>query len=494
MTGNTILILIVICGYLTLLLTLSHFVAKGADNATFFTGNRKMPWPLVAIAMICAPISGVTFISVPGMVVTKGYSYLQMCLGFIVGYFIISWVLIPLFYKKRIISIYSYLEDRFGGSANKTGAWLFLVSKILGTAVKFFVICNVLQLLVFQSIGIPFPVTVVFTMLLIWLYTVKAGVKTVIWADLLKCLCLILSVTLCLYFIISSMGLSVHELYNVVSTHSSSRIFYFDNPDEDFYFWKQFIGGIFLVIAMTGLDQDMMQHPLSCKDAKSSKKNMIISSFLQVFVISLFLILGTLLIIYAEKNTIELPFKSDDIFATVTFHKDLPIIVGILFIIGLISATYSSIGSALTSLTTSYSIDISGIHNKYEGEALSKKRKGIHTFLALIIAVVIIMFYYMNRQDAISAVFTLASYTYGPILGLFIVGLFTKWQPDTKFLPVICILSPAFAWFVKWFAINYFDYSVGYELLLVNAAFTVSGLYLLYIFSRVGENINKISE
>ena len=486
-----LVIVIVIVAYFLLLLGVSHIVAKGADNSTFFTGNRHMPWPIVAIAMICAPISGVTFISVPGMVVSKGYSYLQMCLGFIVGYFIISQVLIPIFYKNRVISIYSYLEQRFGKTTYKTGAWLFLASKILGTAVRFFVICTVLQLLVFEPLSLPFPVTVIVTLTLIWLYTVKGGVKTVIWTDLLKCGFLILSVALCIYFVVDSMDISLKEFPALLSNHSSVEIFNFNNPNSDTYFWKQFIGGIFLVIAMTGLDQDMMQHPLSCKDARSSRKNMILSSFLQCFVISLFLMLGTFLMIYAENNTISLPDKSDDLFATIAFHEGLPLIVGILFILGLVSATYSSIGSALTSLTTSYTLDIAEGGKKYNPEELAKKRKYIHAWIAGVMAVVIIIFYYLSHEDAISAVYTLASYTYGPILGLFTVGLFTKWQPSSRLIPLVCLLSPLFAWGIKWLALNYFDYIIGYELLLINAAFTIGCLRLL---SLSGSRKNELSE
>ena len=435
-----------------------------------------MPWPIVAIAMVCAPISGVTFISVPGMVVAKGYTYLQMCLGFIVGYFVIATVLLPIFYKNRIVSIYSYLDTRFGGSAYKSGAWMFLISKILGTSVRFFVICTVLQLLVFEPFGIPFPVTVLVTLALIWLYTVKGGVKAVIWTDLLKCTCLVVSVGLCVWLVGDTLGLGFKDITDVVRGHSTARIFNFDDPMDDTYFWKQFVAGIFLVVAMTGLDQDMMQHALSCRDAKSSMKNMILSSFMQFLVISLFLFLGTLLIMYSEANNVALPEKSDNIFAMVAFHEGLPIAVGVLFILGLVSATYSSIGSALTSLTTSFTLDIMQSHRKYDADLLSRKRRTIHAAIASVMAMVIIFFYYLSRQDAISAVFTLASYTYGPILGLFVFGIFTKRDVSSRWIPMVCVLSPVICWVVQWWLRRAFMYETGFELLLMNAAFTIIGL------------------
>lgn len=477
--SRSLLILVVIGVYLLALLLVSHFASRGADSSTFFVGNRKMPWPIVAIAMICAPISGITFISVPGMVMTKGYTYLQMCLGFIAGYLVIATVLLPVFYRYRAVSIYSFLETRFGNSTYKTGAWMFLISKILGTSVKFFVICIMLQMLVFDAFSIPFPVTVAVTIAMIWFYTVRGGVKAVIWTDLLKCTCLIVSVALCIYFIADSLHLGWGNLIDTIGEHPNSQMFNFDRPMEESYFWKQFIAGVFMVVAMTGLDQDMMQHALSCRDARSSMKNMIVSSVMQFVVITLFLFLGTLLLVYAESSAVELPEKSDSLFATVAFHDGLPVAVGILFILGLVSATYSSIGSALTSLTTSFTVDVMEAHRKLGAEELSKKRKTIHTVIAAVMALSILAFYYLSRQDAISAVFTLASYTYGPILGLFAFGLFSQREVNSRWLPAVCIASPVFCWFLQWGASRLLEYETGFELLLVNAAFTIIGLLAL---------------
>lgn len=472
-------IIIIIALYFGVLMLISHFTSRKADNSTFFIGNRKMAWPAVALAMITAPISGVTFISVPGMVLTKGYSYLQMCLGFIIGYLVIAWVLVPLYYKHNIVSIYSFLEERYGRETYKTGAWFFLISKILGTAVKFLVVCLVLQILVFEPLNVPFFINVIFTIVLIGLYTLRGGVKTVIWADMFKSLTLLVSVLLCIYFVLRQLDISVGDMYGIVKSHPSSKIFFFDNPSEGTYFWKQFIAGIFLVIAMTGLDQDMMQHTLSCKDSASSRKNLYISSILQVVVITLFLSLGTLLSIFMEKNGIGIPDKTDDFFAAMAFHEEMPYVVGILFILGLVSASYSSVGSALTSLTTSYTIDIKEAQRKYKGKNLGNVRKLIHLGIMCVMIMVIMAFYYLNDQDAISAVFTMASYTYGPILGLFIFGIFSKKNVNPAKVALICCLAPFIAWIIQWTGKTFWGYETGFELLLINASIIIIGLFML---------------
>ncbi|MDE6436100.1 MAG: sodium:solute symporter, partial [Muribaculaceae bacterium] len=283
-----VIVIITIIGYFLLLMGISWFASRGSDNSTFFTGNRKTPWPVVAFAMIGAAISGVTFISVPGMVAAKGYAYLQMVLGFIVGYFVIAFVLVPMFYKRNLISIYGYLEQRFGRSTYRSGAWFFFLSKMLGAAVRFFVVCAVLQMLVFSPLHIPFIFNVIVTIALIWLYTVQGGVKTLIWTDTLKSFCLIMSVILCIYFVATNLGFSFGELTTAITSHESSRMFFFDNPKEGTYFWKQFLAGVFMAIATTGLDQDMMQRNLACADHKQSQKNMIVSGITQFFVIALF--------------------------------------------------------------------------------------------------------------------------------------------------------------------------------------------------------------
>lgn len=479
--SHPLIVIITIAAYFALLFLVSYFASRGSDNSTFFTGNRKAPWPIVAFAMIGAAISGVTFISVPGMVAAKGYAYLQMVLGFIVGYFCIAFVLVPLFYKKNLISIYGYLEDRFGRSTYRTGAWFFFLSKILGASVRFFVVCAVLQLLVFSPLHIPFVFNVIVTIALIWLYTVQGGVKTLIWTDTLKSFCLIMSVILCIYFVATNLGYSFGELTAAVSGHHTSRMFFFDNPKEGTYFWKQFIAGVFMAIATNGLDQDMMQRNLACKDPRESRKNMIVSGITQFFVIALFLVLGTLLVIYIDSKQIAMPEKSDELFGLVALDHDMPLIVGILFVLGLVSAAYSAAGSALTSLTTSFTVDILSAHKKKDEKELTRIRKGVHVGMSALMGLVIIIFYYVSNQDAISAVYTLASYTYGPILGLFVYGLFWKKPVRDKLVPLVCIAAPCLSWCLQYILNHLWGYETSFELLLMNAFFTVAGMMLLSV-------------
>ncbi len=475
------IIIITIAAYVLLLMGISYFAGRGSDNSTFFTGNRRAPWPVVAFAMIGAAISGVTFISVPGMVEAKGYAYLQMVLGFIVGYFVIAFLLVPMFYRRNLISIYGYLEQRFGTGTYSTGAWFFFLSKMLGAAVRFFVVCAVLQLLVFSPLHIPFVFNVIVTIALIWLYTVQGGVKTLIWTDSLKSFCLIMSVVLCIYFVATNLGYSFGEMTSAIKEHHTSRMFFFDNPKEGTYFWKQFLAGVFMAIATTGLDQDMMQRNLACKNFRQSQKNMIVSGVTQFFVIALFLLLGTLLIIFLDSKGIAHPAKSDDIFAMVATHPDVPVIVGILFILGLIAAAYSAAGSALTSLTTSFTVDILRAHKKQDEKKLTRTRKGVHVIMSAVMGLVIIAFYYLSDQDAISAVYTLASYTYGPILGLFVYGMFWKKPVRDRLVPFVCVAAPCLSWCIQWILNHVWGYETSFELLIMNALLTVIGLRLLSI-------------
>ena len=473
------IVLATIVGYFILLFIISWAASRKSDTATALSGGRQAPWFIVAIAMLGAPISGVTFISVPGMVVTKGFSYLQMALGFIVGYFVIAYVLIPLFYKRNLVSIYGYLEQRFGGSTHKSGAWFFFISKMLGAAVRFYVVCVTLQLLVFSPLHIPFVINVIVTIALIFLYTLQGGVKTVIWTDTLKSFCLILSVVLSIYFVAKGLGYDLAGLCKAVAGDDTSRMFFFDNPKEGTYFWKQFIAGIFMVIATTGLDQDLMQRSLACKNANESAKNLIVSVFLQVIVIALFLILGTLLAMHVKANGIAMPEKTDELFGTVAFSEGMPVLLGVVFIIGLIAAAYSAAGSALTSLTTSFTVDILGADKKQDDKALGRTRRMVHIAMAAGMGLVILIFYAISNSDAISAVYTLASYTYGPILGLFAFGMMCKSPVRDRLVPVVCIAAPVISFFIQMWLKNQFDYTLGFELLLLNAALTMIGLALL---------------
>lgn len=474
------IVILTVAVYFAILLIISRLASRRADNATFFTGNRRTPWPVVAFAMAGAVISGVTFISVPGMVVTKGYAYLQMVLGFIVGYAVISFVLVPMFYRRNLISIYSYLEERFGLRSYRSGAVMFFISEILGASVRFFVVCAVLQLLVCDPLGIPFAVNVAVTISLIWLYTARGGVRTLIWTDVLKSTCLILSVVLCIYYIARNLGIGITEIPSVISTHESASIFHFSDPRSGLYFWKQFVAGVFMAIVMNGLNQDMMQRHLSCRDSKSSRKNLIVSGIVQFFVISLFLMLGTLLLIYASARGIPVPEKTDDLFGLIASHPSMPVAVGILFVAGLVSAAYSAAGSAITSLTTSFTIDILDGRKRHAGDeaALARLRGKVHILMAALMAIVIIAFYYLSSNDAISAVYTLASYTYGPILGLFTYGMLTTGRVCDRTVPAVCLASPLIAWGLQWAIQRYTGYETGFELLLLNAFITIAGLRL----------------
>jgi Na+/proline symporter len=474
------IVLATIVGYFVLLFIISWLASRKSDTNTALTGGRQAPWLIVAIAMIGAPISGVTFVSVPGQVAVKSFSYMQMVLGFAVGYFVIAYVLMPLFFKRNLVSIYGYLEERFGGKTHKTGAWFFFISKMLGAAVRFYVVCVTLQLLVFGPVHIPFIVNVVVTIALIFLYTLQGGVKTVIWTDTLKSFCLIMSVILCILFIAKGLGYGFGELCSAVAGDDSSRIFFFDNPKEGTYFWKQFIAGIFMVVATTGLDQDLMQRTLASKNVAESKKGLIVSGITQIFVVGLFLVLGTLLVLYTRQSGMPIPEKTDELFGQVAFSGGaIPIVVGVLFILGLVSAAYSAAGSALTALTTSFTVDILESDKKQDEPTLARTRKMVHIAMAACMGLVILVFYAISNSDAISAVYTLASYTYGPILGLFAYGMMCKTPVRDRLVPVICIAAPILSYFIQLWLAKSYNYTLGFELLLLNAALTMLGLLLL---------------
>ena len=478
MNNTAWIVLATIAFYFVLLFVISWITGRKADNAGFFTGNRKSPWYMVAIAMTGASISGVTFISVPGAVMDGGYSYMQMVLGFFVGSIVVALVLIPMFYRMNLVSIYGYLENRFGLASYRTGAWFFFVSKMLGASVRFFVVCVVLQTLVFEPLHMPFALNVILTVALIWLYSFQGGVKSLIWTDSLKTFCLVVSVVSCIVFIAQSMGFGIGELPAAVADHPTSKVFFFDDPNDGHYFWKQFIAGVFMVIATTGLDQDLMQRTMSCKNFRESQKNMIVSSFVQIFVIGLFLVLGTLLYMYAGSHGIA--ETKDALFGAVAWSDGFPIASGILFIIGLIAAAYSAAGSALTALTTSFTVDILQADKKGNEEKLTRTRKLVHVGMSAMMIVVIVVFYYLNNDSAINAVYSLASYTYGPILGMFIFGMAVKRPVRDRWVPVVCVLAPAICYVLQTNSEQWFGgYQISFELLIINAVITAAGLALL---------------
>ena len=475
---NPLTILIVIACYFALLFFISYLAGRKADNAGFFSGNRSSNWLLVAMSTIGAAISGVTFVSVPGMVATSGWAYMQMVLGFTVGQIIIAYVLIPLYYRLNLTSIYQYLQQRFGMNTYKSGAWLFFVSKMLGASVRLFVVGEVLQLLVFGPLGVPFWVNAIFTVLIVYLCTFKGGVKSLIWTDLLKTCCLILSVALCIYFVLRA-GVNIDGW----TSSSMTRTFFFDNPKEGTYFWKQFLAGIFLVVATTGLDQDLMQRTLSCKNPRESQKNLIVGALMQIVVIGLFLFLGFLLYSYANQTGVALvnaegmPLKGDDVFPFLATGNYFPVIVGVLFIIGFIAAAYSAAGSALTALTTSFTVDIL---NKEKDTNLTQIRTWVHIGMALLMAVCIYVIHLLNNDSVIQTVYKVASYTYGPLLGMFCFGIFTKRQVRDRWIPLVVILAPVITWVIDVNSAAWFHgYVFSHERLILNALLTAIGMIIL---------------
>ena len=474
---NATIILITIVGYFALLFGVSYAAGRKADNAGFFSGNRSSNWLLVTMSTIGAPISAVTFISVPGMVAGAGMSYMQMVLGFTVGQLIVAFVLIPLYYKMNLTSIYEYLDQRFGVKSYRTGAWFFFLSKSPGAAVRLFIVCTVLQLLVFSPMHIPFWANVLLVMAVVYLTTFRGGVKSIVWTDLLKTTCLLLSIILCIVFIMRS-GVSLSGY----GESEMTRMFFFDDVNDGRYFWKQFLAGVFVLIATTGLDQDMMQRTLSCKNYRDSQKNIVVGAIVQMIVIYLFLLLGYLLYTYAAQSGISLEgLTGDDVFPAIATGGYFPAIVGIIFVIGFIAAGNAAAGSALTALTTSFTIDILGKSQQTASEdTIKKTRTRVHVGMAILMAALIYIVYLLNNDSVIQTVYKVASYTYGPLLGLFFFGIFTKKQVRDKWVPLVCVLSPILTFILDFNSQAWFGgYQFSHERLLLNAFFTIIGLCCL---------------
>lgn len=472
-------VLATVLGYIAVLFAVAWISGRRADNAGFFTGNRRTPWYMAAFAMIGAAISGVTFISVPGSVAVDSFSYMQMVAGFTVGQFVVAFVLIPLFYRLRVVSLYEYLDDRFGVASHRTGAWFFFISKILGAALRVYVVCAVLQLLVFDRYGLPFWFNALITMAFVWLYTQQGGVKSLIWTDSLKTFCLVASLVLSIVFIMRGLDFSFSDTVREVSSSPMSRIFFFDDPASDRYFWKMFAAGIVLLVCMTGLDQDLMQRNMSCATPRDSQKNIVLTAVSQIVVIFLFLVLGVLLYLYMEHRGLAMPEKTDQVFSLVAVGGGLPLVVGVLFVIGLISSTYSAAGSALTALTTSFTVDILEGTKRYGEARLTRIRRGVHVAMALGMALVILAFGYLADDSVINLVYKVASYTYGPILGMFVFGMFTRLRVRDRWMPLVAVAAPVLSGFLQWWALEAWGYRVGFELLIYNALFTVIGMLLL---------------
>lgn len=476
------LVITIISAYFALLIIISLITARKSDSRTFFTANRQSPWYLVAFGMIGASLSGVTFISVPGWVASTQFSYMQMVIGYLAGYFVIAIVLMPLYYRLNLISIYGYLEQRFGFWSYKTGAFYFLISRVVGSSFRLFLVAGVLQLAIFDAWGIDFSVTVLVTIALIWLYTFRGGIKTIVWTDTLQTFFMLSAVVIVIYLISKDLHLSVGGLTAAVKDSEYSKVFFWDwHTGKNFF--KQFFAGAFIAIVMTGLDQDMMQKNLTCKNIGEAQKNMFWFSITLVLVNLLFLAMGALLYLYANQNGIAIPERSDDLFPMLALHH-FNILAGVVFLLGIIAAAYSSADSALTALTTSFCVDFLNFKEFESTLSLQHKQRNIrlavHLGFSLVLFAVILIFKSINNEAVISAVFTAAGYTYGPLLGLYAFGLFTKFSVRDPLVPVVCLLSPALSYLLNVHSVEWFNgYKFGFEILIVNGALTFVGLLLL---------------
>ncbi len=467
------MILITILVYFALLMLFSRLTSRRADNDTFYRGNRQSPWYMVAFGMVGASISGVTFVSVPGMVLHSDMTYLQTCLGFILGYVAVAFILLPVYYRMNLTTIYTYLQNRLGRRSYKTGAWFFLLSKMTGAAARFYVVCIILQRFVLDALGIPFALTVVCMVALIWLYTRRGGIKTLVWTDTLQTTCMFTALLLIIWQVVQALGLSPAEAVTAIVNDSHSRIFVMDDWVSRQNFWKQFLSGIFIVIVMTGLDQDMMQKNLTCKSLREAQKDMCTYGVAFVPANLLFLSLGVLLTLLAARQGVALPQAGDELLPMFAASGLLGNVVLVLFTLGIVAASFSSADSALTALTTSYCVDI---RERKGDEGL---RKRAHVGVAVVFAAFILLFRLLNSSSIIDAIYVMCSYTYGPLLGLFAYGLLTHQKTNDRYVPYIAVASPLLCFALDWLTSHYMGYKFGYELLMLNGLLTFAGLWMM---------------
>ena len=483
-------ILIVIAAYFLLLMLISYLTSrKGGGNDTFFRANKSSKWYIVAFAMIGTSISGVTFVSVPGMVRGLDMTYMQMVFGFFFGYLVIAYVLLPLYYKLNLTTIYGYLDQRYGNKSYKTGAWFFLLSKIVGAAARLYLVAYILQSLVFDAMNVPFAVTVVVIILIIWLYSHKSGIKTIIWTDWIQTLLFLTALVLIIWQVMTRLDMGVMDAVKTISNSPHSRIFVFDDWASTQNFFKQFLSGMFITIVMTGLDQDQMQKNLTINSLKDAQKNVISYGFAFAPINFLFLSLGVLMIYFAEQSGIALPEVSDNIMPMIASQYLGTATLGI-FIVGIVAAAFSSADSALTALTTSFCVDILEM-KPTDVPAIERKnvrtRRLAHIAISVVFVLIILLIKVIGSDSIITAIYKLASYTYGPLLGLYFVGLYTKVKPIDKYVPYVAIAAPIICYIIEIVGISVWGYRVGYELLLINGALTGLGLWMLsYMGSRRG--------
>jgi Na+/proline symporter len=487
---NPILVITILAGYFGMLILISVLTSRGADTNTFFTGNRQSPWYLVAFGMIGASLSGVTFISVPGNVGKVGFGYFQVVLGYLLGYWVIIGVLMPLYYRLNLISIYTYLEHRFSFWAYKTGAFFFLISRTIGSSLRLYLAATVLQLFLFDAWNVPFFVTVATTIVLIWVYTFKGGIKTIVWTDTFQTFFLVTAVCIAVWQITDQLGMSTSEMISTIQASKYSQIFYFDDPNSPMYFWKQFIGGAFIAITMTGMDQEIMQKNLTCKSLGDAQKNMFWFSLTLVIVNLLFLVLGALLYIYSETHQLPIPEATDELFPRLAFGE-LGLAVGLFFLLGITASSYASADSALAGLTTSFCIDFLNFKSKKEDQR-RKEKFIVHLGFSLLFLVIIVVFKEINERSVIDAVLNIAGYTYGPLLGLFSFGILTKRKVNDKMVPLICVLAPILSYILSANSERLFGgYKFSIEILLINGLITFAGLWIVSKEGEVG-NTEKI--
>lgn len=475
-------ILIIIAAYFLMLMLISYLTSrKGTDNNAFFRANKSSKWYIVAFAMIGTSISGVTFVSVPGMVRGLDMTYMQMVLGFFFGYLVIAYVLLPLYYRLNLTTIYGYLDQRYGNNSYKTGAWFFLLSKIVGAAARLYLVAFILQSLVFDAWNVPFAVTVIAIIVVIWLYSHRSGIQTIIWTDWLQTLLFLVALVLIIWQVVSRLDMNFAETIKTVYDSPHSRIFVFDDWASTQNFFKQFLSGMFITIVMTGLDQDQMQKNLTINSLKDAQKNVISYGFAFAPINLLFLSLGVLLIYFAEQTGIALPEVSDNILPYIASQHLGNVTLGI-FTVGIVAAAFSSADSALTALTTSFCVDILDM-KPTEDAAIEKKnvvtRRWVHIIISAVFVLIILLIKAIGSDSIITAIYKLASYTYGPLLGLYIAGLYTKLKPIDKYVPYVAIAAPIICFAIEMFSLMIWNYQVGYELLLINAALTGAGIWLL---------------
>ncbi len=477
-------VLLLITLYFGILIFISYLTGKEDSNEAFFKANKSSPWILVAFGMIGTSLSGVTFISVPGDVGTGMFGYMQVVFGYLMGYMVIAFVLMPVYYKLNVTSIYEYLGSRFGVVSHKTGALFFFISRVLGSAFRLFLVASVLHEYVFKHWGFPFPFTVIISVLLILIYTFRGGVKTVVWTDTIQTLLMLLALIITIVLIYNEMGWGLGDFIGSEAIKTYDKIFFFEDFLAKNHFLKQFFGGMFIAICMTGLDQDMMQKNLTCRTLKDAQKNMVVFSVILVFVNFIFLLLGALLFVYASTNGINIPvvdgvIKTDLLYPEIALNSNLGISVAVFFMLGLIAAAYSSADSALTALTTSFCIDFLNIEKQPE-HTQKGTRKKVHIGMSVLMIVVIICFYYILNQSVISGILTVAGYTYGPLLGLFAFGILTNFKIKDNLVPYIAVASVLVSYLIANIPSQYIGgYKFGYELLILNGFLTFLGLILI---------------